>query len=93
VLCKLSYERQQEYFDKQFMRRYKRKIVWSADDYSVCLDCIYSGYYESGYISDRQVRFLTRQQLHFDEDIDTFQYGQPNAFSEMVRLNPDILKT
>jgi hypothetical protein len=92
ILAKLSNEHQKIYFDNQFIRRYKKRIVWETPTYNICKHCIFSGYFDSGYISDRQVRFLTNSQIDFDEDKDLLKCSYSDLYNEMNILNPGIFE-
>jgi hypothetical protein len=90
ILEQLTVERQIEFYDKQYVRRYKRRIIWRLGKYSICPHCLGAAYYESGYVSDRQVRFLAYSHLSHTEDERLLLRDYPDVYSEMERLNPGI---
>ena len=87
ILMKLSHTRQKEYFDKQYARKYKRRIVWKKDDYGMCSHCVSAGYFEDGYVSDAQIRVIIKPRA---DDIEWLHENYPTLCEEMDKLNPGI---
>jgi hypothetical protein len=83
ILCKLPEEKQKIYFEKVFMKKYKKQLVWQKNEYKVCEHCVYSGYFESGYVSDEQVRYLCGQ----SSDLGQLTYSWPEVADEITQLN------
>jgi hypothetical protein len=83
ILAKLSDKRRQEYWNQRYAQKYRRRIVWSRDGYHVCEHCLCSAYFESGYVSDWQVRFL----VGMAPDCAELAYNWPAAAAEVFAIN------
>jgi hypothetical protein len=83
ILCKIPEEKQREYLQRAYKKKYKKKIVWEHGNYKVCEHCIFSGYFESGYVSDDQIRYLCGIQ----SDLGNIPYNYPEAAQEILRQN------
>jgi hypothetical protein len=83
ILCKIPEEKQREYMKRVYKKKYKKNLVWEHGDYRVCEHCAFSGYFESDYASDDQIRYLCGLQ----SDLGNITYNYPEAAQEILKQN------